>query len=222
HFDPQIYRKTRGGGLQMKRRLKLSISSLWRVGSGKGSGPQADELVLRDAQGLPFVPGRALKGLLRDAMELASLSGSVAPERITKLFGSALPQPGKDQDQDQQMESGRFSSEEGELWIGSAKLPETWNRWVESTSEEESFSILSSLFTHVSSTAIDANGVAAKHSLRVAEVAMPMDLGADIQGAPNDESWAEDIKKALPLLRALGSRRNRGYGRVDVTLEEVK
>jgi len=208
-------------------KLKFSLSSYWRVGSGHGGGVLADSVILRDATGLPTIPGRAIKGLLRDAMELASLSGAVTSERIKKWFGTPLAGHGdreqKPKDGDKQevrLEEGRFKSEEGCLWIGSARLSDDWLEWAQATSEHEKQGVVGSLSCYQSSTAIDQRGVAKQHSLRVAEVAVPMTLWAEIRGPEDDRTWVDDLKHSLPLLRALGSRRNRGLGRVDVELEE--
>lgn len=215
----------------MKRTLKFELSSYWRIGSGKGAGVLADSIILRDADGLPTIPGRSIKGLLRDAMELAALSGSVTRDRIERWFGSPLPvqaqasthanaNPGDLQEV--ALEDSRFLTKEGSLWFGSARLPKDWRKWAQTTPESEKRALLETLTCYQSSTAIDRDGVAKEHSLRVAEVAVPMTLWAEVRGPENDPDWVKDLEKTLPLLRALGSRRSRGLGRVDVTLEEGK
>lgn len=212
----------------MKRRiLKFSLSSYWHVGSGMGADAIADSVVQRDAQGLPSIPGRTVKGLLRDAMGLATLSGRVPPERVTRWFGSALP--GSDSEglgdegdgREVRLEEGRFSTEEGELWFGSAQLPEAWRGWARSLPESRSEPTIQALYTHLASTALDQDGVARSHTLRVVEVAVPMELEAEVVG-PDEPAWEADLKACLPILRSLGSRRNRGFGRVDVRMEEAR
>ena len=113
------------------RVLKLSLSSYWRVGSGKGAEAMADALVLRDEAGLPVIPGRTIKGLLRDAMALGTLSGTVSPEKVIQWFGSELPgEVSSDSDQQERsLEEGRFRSTEAALWFGSATLPKSWRDW---------------------------------------------------------------------------------------------
>ncbi|MFA7481764.1 MAG: RAMP superfamily CRISPR-associated protein [Vulcanimicrobiota bacterium] len=203
--------------------LRFHLSSYWRIGSGKGSDAIADALVLRDSAGLPVIPGRTIKGLLRDSMKLATLSGSVREESLSRWFGSPLAgteQNLKDGDEQEiALEKGRFQSEEGLLWFGSAQLPAAWRKWAKSNPESD---VLGELTAYQSSTAIDKDGVAKEHSLRVAEVAVPMDLIAEVRGPSDDKQWVQDLKVTLPLLRALGSRRSRGLGRVDVTLEESR
>ena len=72
----------------------------------------------------------------------------------------------------------------------------------------------------MASTAIEADGTAKDHTLRVKEVTVPMKLVAEIHGPDNDLEWISDLEKSLPLLRALGSRRSRGYGRVHAHIVE--
>lgn len=207
-------------------RLRFELSSYWRIGSGKGADAIADSLILRDPKGLPLIPGKAVKGLLRDAMSLAALSGTVAPESLTRWFGSTLA-GSDDHDsngdrQEEQLELGRFRSQEGALWFGSAQLPAEWQDWARKARDADRREILGALATYQSSTAIQRDGMVREGSLRVAEVAVPMVLTAEIRGPANDQSWVADVKAALPALRALGSRRNRGLGRVQVTVEEGK
>lgn len=203
------------------RTLRFSLSSYWRIGSGEGAGAVADAVVLRDAAGLPVVPGRTIKGLLRDAMQMATLSGAVAQDRVERWFGSALPGGGTSggDAQEVRLEEGRFATRQGILWFGSARLSEDWRRWATSDSVDKDL-VINALFAYVSSTAIGADGTALEHSLRVAEVAVPMELRAEVRGPDDDRTWVDDIRVSLPLLRSLGSRRNRGFGRVDVSLED--
>lgn len=51
--------------------ITLDIQSYWHIGSGEEGGSYADALVLKNAAGLPYVPGKSLKGLYRDGFEKA-------------------------------------------------------------------------------------------------------------------------------------------------------
>lgn len=50
-------------------RLRLTMESDWHVGSGTGRPGNIDRLVVRDDDGLPFVPAKTLRGIWRDACE---------------------------------------------------------------------------------------------------------------------------------------------------------
>lgn len=202
--------------------LKLDLAGYWHVGSGRGDGAVADAVVLRDASGLPLVPGRTLKGLVRDAMTTVSEAGLVPQERLLRWFGSGLPghDEGADDEGDawsSKLEQGRFSTQAGALWFGSAQLPAVWRDWARGAGEEAPE--VQALYAHVASTAVDAQGVARDHTLRVVEVAVPMTLVAEVRGPEGDDTWVDDVRLALPLIRALGSRRSRGFGRVQMHLE---
>lgn len=210
----------------MKAIVKFAISSYWQSGSGLGADAVADSVVVKGEDGLPYIPGRSVKGLLREAVTLASLSGLVPRDRVVRWFGSPLAGTDAmgrhDDDDDQQerrLEDGRFASTEGALWFGSALLPEPWRAWSRSLREPAQDPIVQSLYAYMASTAIDQYGTARQHSLRVYEVAVPMDLYAAITGPSDDNVWISDLKSCAPLLRVLGARRSRGFGRVDVTVE---
>src|SRR5438128_1661025 len=49
-------------------RIRLRMESDWHVGSGMGRPGNIDRLIVRDSDGLPFVPAKTLRGILRDAM----------------------------------------------------------------------------------------------------------------------------------------------------------
>lgn len=50
-------------------RVRLTMESDWHVGSGTGRPGNIDRLVVRDAENLPFVPAKTLRGIWRDACE---------------------------------------------------------------------------------------------------------------------------------------------------------
>jgi len=207
-------------------RLVLELESYWHIGSGRGAAAAADAVVVKDRAGLPYVPGKTLKGLVRDAMTLAEDVGALARGRTAHWMGTAGPfVKGSDTTQADEMEgaleAARFRTQPGRLWFGSACLPEPWRHWAASAPGHEVRPVVDELFTHVASTAIDARGVARDHTLRVREVAVPMTLHAEVLGplADGDQDWIADLELAVPLLRALGSRRHRGLGRVAVKVE---
>ncbi|MCX7700244.1 MAG: RAMP superfamily CRISPR-associated protein [Gemmataceae bacterium] len=50
-------------------RVRLTMESDWHVGSGMGRPGNIDRLIARDADDLPFVPAKTLRGIWRDACE---------------------------------------------------------------------------------------------------------------------------------------------------------
>jgi len=50
-------------------RVRVTLQSDWHVGRGTGRPGHVDRLIARDADGLPFIPAKTLKGMWRDACE---------------------------------------------------------------------------------------------------------------------------------------------------------
>lgn len=48
---------------------KVEMYSDWHCGSGLAAGASADAVVVKDESGLPYIPGRTLKGLLSEAID---------------------------------------------------------------------------------------------------------------------------------------------------------
>lgn len=214
--------------------LIFDIHTYWHAGSGRGRSAVLDAEVIRDRAGLPYLPGKTVKGLLRKAVRLGERLEMVPQGVVERIFGSAVPgleeatpdtqfDDGDDfttfrDAQQLALESGRFATQPGTIWFGSAELPDAWRAWATGLTGEAR-SQLEGLFHTVASTAIDEDGVAREHTLRVVEATVPMVLEATIAG--DHPQWAEDlehIRACLPLLRAVGSRTRRGYGRVTIKL----
>ena len=65
-------------------RYKVTFLDYWHLSSGLSAGAKLDSTVTRDENGLPYIPGKTIKGLIR---EIAELSNS--KEFVTKCFGSS-------------------------------------------------------------------------------------------------------------------------------------
>jgi CRISPR/Cas system CSM-associated protein Csm3 (group 7 of RAMP superfamily) len=222
--------------------LTLQLHSFWHAGSGRGRSAVLDAEVARDDAGLPFLPGKSVKGLLRKAATLAEHLGEVPSGTVERLFGSDVPGlrsaaratddaetdvddhlPETDFDdrltpgdvQTLRLEQGRFATTPGALWFGSAMLPEAWRAWART---RDGAATARHLARVVASTAIDRTGVAREGTLRVFEVAVPMTLEATLVGPDGDDAWIPHLKAVLPWLRAVGSKTSRGYGRVTASL----
>ncbi len=200
-------------------KLLIDIRSPWHAGTGRGSGSHLDALVRRDPLGLPLLPGRSLKGLLRDAVYRASQLGWYGPTAdglafVQEAFGT---RSGAEAIEPEDVTAGR-------LRVGDACLREEVRQYLRhpDTTEPERAALASTLVMDLYSTAMDeTTGVALSHSLRGIEVAVPLMLEATLDWqCAQDGIWREQLRRALPLLSAVGSQRSRGFGRARVTLEE--
>lgn len=203
-----------------KVRLTIDVCSFWHPGSGEGAGYGADRTARRDHDGLPFIAGRTLKGILRDAVQRAESLGwyreEGADEPITDtLFGREA--------------NDSHGSRPGLLRVGNATLPDEVVTYLgQDTSTARH--LRQQLFGVVYSVALDdERGVAKDQALRSIEVVVPLALGAEIAVLPTHwqaqhrvhARWRELLEQALPLVRSVGSWRSRGLGRAALTLEAV-
>jgi hypothetical protein len=183
--------------------LKLTIQLLdfWHCGTGKGSGEFLDAVADRDSAGLPYVPGKMLKGLLRDAVGLCETWGHVSAGSELALFGArGAPR------------QLTRATEPGTLRIPSAHLPQDLARWL-----NDSPGPRQALFRDLFATAVDPrSGAAANRSLRGMEAVVPLALETEIGPMPGrtpPDGWQATLRLALPLVRAVGHQRSRGLGR---------
>lgn len=229
--------------------LRLNILDYWHCSSGQADRAGVGTRVIRKDL-LPLVPGRTLKGLLREAMTQAETFGvfkTIGPEKdrglppggITDCLFGIVPLPADSPDtagaigeEDATAQSiRRYATESGALVVDDATLGPVWQAWARAEERrlrcDRSPSPLDGLGTVLTGTRLDHDGQIVAQTLRSLEVMPPMVLEAPITLAcwpKKAPAWLTDLdgfdllNKALPFFRALGSRRNRGLGRVEATL----
>ncbi|WP_019627861.1 RAMP superfamily CRISPR-associated protein [Thioalkalivibrio sp. AKL10] len=191
-------------------RLTIDIRSWWHPGSGRGGGAVVDATAHRDADGLPVLPGRHIKGLLRDALECAETWGWAGHEGLAqRLFGTRTE------------DAGGQPPQPGCLRVSDARLPQDIAAYL--SGHEIGRGLIPGLFHSRFATAIDHDtGTALDHSLRGIEVVVPLQLEAQVQPVPGrapQEGWDARLAEVLPLIRAVGAGRHRGLGRAELALE---
>lgn len=191
--------------------LKFDIRSDWHIGDGLDAGAYADAITLKDASGLPYLPGKSVKGLLREAFMLASENAWITRDSVDVLFG---------------IEGDQGKSQQGLIEVSSATLP-----LGESTFISQSPGMKSKLYRVVSSTAIDhRSGVAKNTSLRSTEVTIPVTLYSEVtlratentQDSKAAKDLADVIEQVCSLIFDLGAKRHRGFGDVIVSISDQK
>ena len=174
----------------------------WHCSSGLVSGADIDMLVIKDRNGLPYVPGKTLKGLLKEAAVcLCEFSTDQSwSDFIEKTFGK---QTDKTSDQ----------SESGESYFSNAELTKKVKEEILSNQQGRF------LYRQISSTAIEKGdgGQAKDHSLRKIEVTVPLTLFGEIDHCHDEKK----MSKCLKWIKRLGSNRNRGLGRCNMKIKEV-
>jgi len=186
--------------------FKLKILSYTLAGSGESEVLIDNDLVF-DNLGIPYIPGRRIKGLLKEsALEVLEMLGIDDSSLIDSLFGA----------------SGFIK--------GKLKIPNFYisNYLIISKSikslidKNKGYQILLSnshlikYFTEIrQQTAIDEKGIAKEHSLRTYRVLKP---GIFFESKVEDKDFSEREKALFYIsalnLRRIGTRRNRGFGKV--------
>lgn len=194
--------------------LKVKLKSPTLLGSGEGWGSIIDADVLFDEHGLPYFPGRRLKGMLRESAtevsEMFAQSGidGIAKSKVTDTFGRSGDAAGA---------AVVFN----DLFVEDYEETVKWLAWCFERFKGlfSSEKVLDSLTMIRQQTAIQADGTARDGSLRTLRV---LKSGLVFQG---DISFANDssvklIALACANLKRIGTSRNRGLGLVDCALWE--
>ena len=196
--------------------LRIDILDWWHCGTGIGGG-FADARIDRDPEGLPCVPGRHLKGILRDAARRAEGWGALPGGSVEELFGG---DPAETEELDPKAPKPR--PEPGALRVSTARLaPQVRARL---RRDPRLRAVLTALFAQ---TAVDpATGTAREKHLRRIEVTVPLELFAELRWIGTEEHaladrWPQLLADAVfPLVFALGADRTRGLGRVELSWVE--
>lgn len=212
----------------MSHQLKIEIHSYWHPGTGRGKGSQLDAVTHRGADGLPRLPGRTVKGLLRDAVYRWERFGGYGepanPGICDQLFGPYRPLGDGDDD----------NANTGQTWPGllrfsDARLPASDRAAIGQYEGAERAALIAGLYRSHFSTRIDhKSGTADEATLRGIELVVPLTLYADIDDVADARyrgllaDWPTKLSPALPLVRAVGALRSRGLGRATLTLEAVQ
>ncbi len=176
----------------------IKLLSDWHVGSGLSAGAESDAEVLKDENDLPYIPGKTIKGLLKDAL-YEMPEKQVDRNLIKKLFGWEI-------------DEASTEKHNGKLFFSNATLNKD-------EQEEINPQLANFLYRNITQTKINESGVAKNQFLRTMEVCMPIKLEGEIEGEM-DEKERKLIENALKWVRHLGVNRNRGLGRCQFSLAD--
>lgn len=206
--------------------LHLELLSDATFGRGDGVAGWVDQEVEHDADGMPYLRGRTLKGLLREEgvnilYALQNIAGRETGrngqwiEAAERLFG----------------EPGSASAAQACVAYSDARLPasvrdavhyELTERQPKRIPPLQPADVLASLTAVRRQTAMDAMGVPEKASLRAVRVVLRKTVfEADIVfGQPPPTSDLALLAACIKALRHAGTGRNRGRGKLNATLRD--
>jgi len=212
----------------MDYRLEITLKSAVSPGSGEGWAGMIDSDIVFDELGIPYIPARRIKGILRDNAKdvIYSFMRANVPHQTSFTMGDNIP--GNDLD----LLFGKQGQEvSAPLMIGNAYLEnyqeiQPWIRWAEHRNPSVvSREKVSMSFTSLrQQTAIDREtNTALEHSLRITRVLNPgytfiSDVRLEVENVENLDKFENLLALAVQVTRHLGSKRNRGLGEVECRL----
>lgn len=186
----------------MQIHYKIEFFSYWHASSGLSGGAYADSLVIKDENNLPYLPGRTIKGLLRDSAYRAyyfSNGSLISDSFLRRVFG--------DQPSPEEMDK-ETRTHEAEAFFSNANLSDFVKFEI-----EKGEGIRDHLYNVHASTKIDSKGVAIDRSLRQMEIVVPLTLYGTIESFPDDKSMLDQLEYCMKGVKRLGLNRTRGLGR---------
>ena len=192
--------------------IRIELKSNLCAGSGYSYAGIVDSDVCYDKVGLPYIPARRIKGVLKDAALILKDSDLITDEDINELFGVIG---------DDQTKGLSFR----DAYIHNYKR--IYRDLRNAESEKNTFSaqrVLEQFTTVVAQTKINEKGVAEDNSLRYTRVVNQYNpfndenlvFEAIVDGLSNDSK--EKLSNICKALRHMGLNRNRGFGNVAVSL----
>ena len=201
----------------MRSKLTVTFLSDWQISSGIGDGYLADSMLVRNDKGLPYIPGRALKGALREGAWILSKSGRKDLKDALDLFFGT----GKDNRKDNPKEN-----HSGITYIRSAQLPEALTSLLpEDRGACEG--VISDLTCNRIQTALEDDQVK-DGSLRSAECGIPglvfeSELEIDSTGLKVSDEWIKQYFTAVcAAVKSMGANRSRGLGNCEILINGEK
>lgn len=191
--------------------LEIEFLSDWHVGSGLGDGAIADAILNRDINGIPYIPGSAVKGALREgAWRLAIADKEHLENLVDFLFGTAQPD--------------KTSNQSGRLFASEARLRADVYAWLESLEGWQRKDFVRDMTILRFQTRLDARKMVEPHTLRSIECGIPglaftATLAADVP--PAAEDWLKGYLAAIcACVKSIGGHRARGLGRLRLKLAD--
>lgn len=199
---------------------RLKFYSEWHCGSGLGAGADVDALVVKDKNKLPYVPGKTIKGLIREAVEnILRFEGWTKRKKqdFIIVFGNSA-------DRDWNILTGSDSKGinpqiKSLSFFTNVELEDSLKELILSdiNNVEEAERYWHFLYNSVASISINERGVSESQHLRKLETVVPCELVGQILNVPG--SFVPVLQKGMQFVKRLGQNRNRGLGRCDIIFE---
>jgi CRISPR/Cas system CSM-associated protein Csm3 (group 7 of RAMP superfamily) len=192
---------------QKSFKMQILLLSDSLIGNAEGYGATIDKDSVFDEVGLPVIPGKRVKGILREQAELLEKFGNISSP-VKVLFGDT----GITDKNTEYLSVSNFS-------ITDYDLNQQYLKYLIQEKEISRSEIIEYFTCLRMMTKIDDDGIAAETSLRTNRV---LKKGLCFIGELIfDENQIVDFKKIASLTRRIGSIRNRGFGHIQCIFPEM-
>lgn len=188
--------------------LEITLYSDMCCGTGEGNGSSIDCCTAFDDVGLPFIPAKRLKGLLREQAEFLAQYGKTTEKIVDKLFGS--------------FNVNGADRLDGAIRVNNAVLENYEALHTQLPKYDATKDEITEAYCRLrAQTAIDDEGIARRGSLRLTQVVKKDTVFvSDVYLTNPDESVIELLKNCAMTLRQIGLNKSRGFGEVKCELHE--
>lgn len=170
--------------------FKVTFLDYWHLSSGLNAGARFDSMAIKDSDLLPYIPGKSIKGLLREFAD---------DDFLDVCFGKEIDKSDE-----------KTPNQQGICYFSDVCLCDEDRESIICEKLQEN------LYDVIAFTKIDEMGVAADHSLREIEVVIPVSLYGEILNIPTQ--YKEKMKICLKKIKRMGLSRNRGLGRCSIEI----
>ena len=188
---------------QQKYIMQIQLLSDTLIGSAEGYGAIIDKDSVFDEVGLPIIPGKRIKGILREQAELLEKFGGL--NSVVELFGK----------------SGLVDKNTEYLSVSSFTLADyqankEYLKYLIQEGQISRSEVIEYFTTLRMMTSIDKDGIAADTSLRTFRVLNKgLVFTGELHFEPSQKIYFDSI---ISLSRRIGSMRNRGLGHIQCKL----
>lgn len=194
--------------MMKKLELRIELKSDMCCGTGTGDGVRFDTVSSYNQYGLPYIPGKRLKGLLREQAEFLRDCSAIEQTLIDKIFGNGE-------------HAGTLTVNNAELIGANENLRDLEQLFNEEPGLYNPLTVQEVYTVARHSTAME-HGVAKPHSLRTIGAVPSGNIFITylyLDGGETNEQL-ELLTKCAKLLRHIGLNRTRGLGEVSCCLTQ--
>lgn len=190
--------------------IVIKFFDYWHCGSGESGGNASDALVVTydsgEKKGLPYVPAKTLKGLMREMMEvyIDDKNTNITCADLQKWFGNTSDIDNRCYGKDE------VPNNQTETYLGNADIKDDIAK--------ENIPLL---FKNFKNTKLK-NSIAEDGTLREIQTVIPLTLEATFSGIDMNPSQYDLFKNAIKSIKRIGLNRNRGMGRCEIDVVKVK